>query len=348
MTFSGESLITMYSDVMAFMLVFGLVILSRRVTESTIEGRLFLSMCISMMLDAIGNFFTYMFKYQNYVSYSSVSILGKTIMELAELFFIYQWVLYSDYKINGDEERLKTKFAIFFIPVIIFLFLLLLNPISGVMFSPTDRLGYTYTKLYYVMQFIKVLYLIHTIFYIVYYRKKYGRLLFFSANPLWIPLLIGVAVTLLSNYSAVALGAAIGINNLYFSMIASWQYEDSATGFYNNEYLQRLVEIAGVKKLKYHSAILFTIDEAEIAFAQILRKSLKHENNIIHYGKGKYLVFLTNDTQTYIDTLVNSVVAATDDYDLHNTILPMRLRVSSWIKGNNQEAIDFIRQVANK
>ncbi len=345
MTIVQESLVTIYSDAMAFMLVLGLAILAHRIRRDRTEGHIFLALCFSVMVDAVGSAFAYAMHYQPYAGYSIIEWAAKSLMEIAELHFMFQWLIYVDYKLYGDRERLQNNYTIIFIPLVIFDFLLLINPFTGAIFTLTNNLWYNYTWIFYVMEWFKFGYFMLSVIIIVLYRIRNGSLLFLHAEAMWIPLLFGGVVSMLTSYSAVPLGCAIGLINLYFSMMEVWQYSDNDSDYYNEEFLSRLEEMAPIGKLKYHSAVIFEINTGDVNFAEVIKTALPNKKAIVHLDKGKFILFSENRKQTYLDILINKVKEVADDYDAKNPMAPFNMKTSSWVERDNCDAVTFIQNV---
>ncbi|MCR5101431.1 MAG: hypothetical protein K6B41_08765 [Butyrivibrio sp.] len=344
MILADEAIVTVYSDFTAILLLFGLITISTRFKSKINERRLFYIMCILIIFDSIGSLGSHAMHYQTAEWCYTVEILSKTFMEISELFVIYFWLLFVDYKLFESKDHLKRKFKGLFIVMVAFSILLLINPFTNIMFiiDRTD-MWFVPTPLYHCMEIFEVTCVLLT-FYVIYsYRNRKNKLHFFKVWPMMLPIAIGVIVSLITYYSAIPLGLAIGTLGLYFSMMETWKYEERDTGFYNKAYLDKLVDIAGTNGYDYRSAICIETKEDHL-FEEALKKELPADKKIIHLKEGLFVFFSENAKMNFLNMVGQMLTESTKEYeDRHNNV-KIDLKITNYVRKKDEEASDFIKR----
>ncbi|MCR5654454.1 MAG: hypothetical protein K6G07_02295 [Lachnospiraceae bacterium] len=344
MKIAAESMVTLYTDFMAIMLVLGLVVLSYRLKKDKIENKIFLAMCFSLIADALGGILTYSMHYQTAPWTRYVSFFGKTLMELGAGLMLYQWIVYVDYKLYHSLDHFKRNYRGFFVPLLIFMVLLLVNPFIHLMFDIGENNWAEPTILYHVMEVLELLYFFFTFVLILQARKKKVKMHFFHIRPLLIPILLAIVMAELTNYSAIPLGFAIGLVNLYFSMVNAWQYEDAQTGFYNTAYLELLEEQIKTGAQDVRSVIIMEANGDHEAFVKHLQASVPRDRNLVQLSDDRFAIFEANGKRTLMDMVIALMEEDMEEYDEEHPDAKVELKVNGYIRKKGEDAIEFVHK----
>ncbi len=316
MIIAEESSVTLYGDAMAFLMILGIFILSKRVRSKRDTGiKLFSFMGLNVMLASIWNSICYALHDQTFSWCRPVELIAKTLLELSILFLVYQWLLYVDYKLHGSRDRLLRHFWGYYIPIQIFVIILILNLFTGIVFTITDDMRYTPTIVYWIMEIMEYFYILLSGINIYINKKRTGKNRFFRFNPVILPILIGTLFTIFTKYSASSLGVAVGLTFLYFSLIDTWKYEDSQTGFYNKAYLDHILELKSSGRYSFNSIITFEAGGDALAFSRILNDELPKDSEIISVGSGRFLFLTESENRSTLEALSALVRESAEEYD---------------------------------
>ncbi|MCR5607113.1 MAG: hypothetical protein K6F69_09920, partial [Treponema sp.] len=269
--------------------------------------------------------------------------IAKTVMELAALNLIYAWLVFVDASLYESKDHVFRNFKFPFYIMAVFGILLVLNLFTGIMFTINDKLWYDATLLYHIMELVEAVYVLWSFYLIHRYRKYYGKLHFFRVWPMMMPIVVGITISLLTNFSAIHLGLTIGAIGLYFSMMETFRYEEPRTGFFNKHYLKQLIELAGAKEYDYSSAFVIETKE-DLIFADIIRKEVPKRGEIIHLKEGKFLFFSINSKKNLINAVKNMIYDAADEYEDNHKGTELGVSVQTFIKKKGEKTSDFIKK----
>ena len=311
MSIAPQSMVTIYSDVMAVLLLVGLVVISKESDKKDPATGIFGSMCLGVVLIAVGNAVRAAMQGQSYAWVIPAALAAQTVAELALLFTVYQWMLYVDYKLYGSRDHLKRKYKGFFIPIVILALMLIVNCPTGFIFSMTGDAVLKPAFVYYILIGIEFLYLIFSIISVAVYLAKGGKRKFFSITPVLVPVILGTVVDLTTSYSAGALGLAVGLVFMYFSLAHAWRFGDGKSGFYNKNFLSYLEE----NGKDYLGVVAFKAAGHTDRLEEIIKGELPQDSVIIHYDEKRYLFFTETDREEEIRFLADLVQQAVDEFD---------------------------------
>ncbi len=343
MIINYESLVTIYADISAIILVVGLMVLSGRIHTKNFESKLFLTICILIVMDALGSAGSYAMHYQSPGWCASAEMFFKTFMEVSALLLVFVWMLYVDYKLYASKDHILRNFKIHGVITAFFEIMLIINPLTRIMFTLDGNNWFVPTPLYHLMEFVEIAYVALTFYQLHNYRKNNNKLHFFKISPMMIPIFIGLLVSEFTNFAAIPLGLSIGVISLYFSMMKTFRYEEMGTGFYNKAYLSELSTIAGTIGYDYLCAICININEEE-CFKKSLIKEIPKDREIIHLEKGKYLFFTDKGKMNLIKMLKVMLMDAAAEYEDNHKGVDVGLEVLSVNRKKNESADDFIKR----
>ncbi|MCR5625997.1 MAG: hypothetical protein K6F99_01640 [Lachnospiraceae bacterium] len=339
MIIEEHSVVTIYTDAMAIIMMCGLLFLSERNKKNTTENRLFSAMCYFTIINAFFGGISYAMK-GNMAGWTMiVELISKTVVELSLLIINFQWLLFVDYKVNGSRDHLYRKYKKYSYLIFAFVILLFVNLYTGIMFTITPGNDYRATFLYYLMEAVEYLFFLLSVIIVIIYRRSHRGLYYFRILPLVTPIVFCEIISQLSSFSLTSIGIAIGLVNLYFSMMNVWQYEDSELGCFNRNYFVRLKAYAKENHREYKGLIIFETKGNEKKLAYILNNELPKNNDLIHYTKGVFVFFIEQGKQDFLEMIRDNVIDAVEIHNRENNDhLEMNCRIS--MKKNNLFSIN--------
>ncbi|MCR5502810.1 MAG: hypothetical protein K6F53_07360 [Lachnospiraceae bacterium] len=347
MTIAEASRVTVCLDIMAFLMVFGLILLSSRIRKkSGSSPRLFLAVSISIMTAAFGNGLLCAMKDQTFPAAGPIAFFGATLQYASYLMLSYQWLLYADYRLYSSRDHLIRHYRKLLIPVGAFLLLLLINPFTGIMF----RLGGAHELipgvLFYGMTILSLVYFVFFLILMTRAKKSGIRMHFFRAASLLIPVLAALFVSVATAHDVSALGFAVGLIFLYFSMIDEWRFNDPETGLYNKEYLQYLSEPARARRRDIRSVMTFETRKDPLVLSEILKKELPKGAELVRAGEGKFILISDSGEKAPLNLLKSIVLETVEEYGEGED--PFEVRTDIKIRKKGEDAESFLASTVHK
>ncbi len=349
MSLATDSILTIYSDTMAYILVIGLMFFSNqfKVGKDQHANTLFFRLCVLTLVNALSNGISYALHHQVTGWPMPVRMIMPTIAEYSTLLVMFGWFLYCDYKLYKSWDRSRSIYRIFQIPVFVMGALCVINMFTGIMFDVWEDHTFHGKFLFYCLTVLQYIYGIFPVLSIIRYIKTHGRLHFFNITPVVVPVLTAAIFTLLTNYSARSLGFAIALVFLHMSYINLWRFEDRESGFYNGQYINHILTLTRENKLDYHSVIEFETANTPDEFYNILRTEMPGKAEVIRMSKNKFLLFSESPKTSMIQLLSSMIQDSADEYDeQHLDEPPIDLLISYHVRRKNESAEDFIRHIA--
>ena len=343
MRIAPESMVTVYSDVTAFVICLGLLLLSKgqmRDRDKRLE-RLFGGMVFFLMINSITNAASYALHFQNTGWPMPVRMILPTIAELSVLYTMFAWLLYVDYKIYGLWDRIIRLYRYWQIPVIVFTVFGIINIFTGFMFVVDENMLFIGKPPYYVLLFLQYFYGLYPALLLVRFVKNNGNTHFFHLWPTVVPAAVSALFTSFTPYSARALGFTIALVFLYFSYINRWRFDDLESGFYNKHYARWLAEMADDKHFDYHSAIFINVESPGDELYKLLKAELPLDGEIIRMKKNRFVIFSESGSTSFSKLLASAYQEEADRY-------PIEMTVAYTIREKQQSSADFIRMVTTE
>lgn len=346
---SGESVVTIYLNSMAFFMVLGLCIISTRVKSRKYLGdRIFLDMCIGVMVYAVFSTIEYLFIGPYFEKYYYIAFLSRTIAIGTMLVLSYQLLLYVDFMMYGSRDYLYRKYWKAAIPIVVCIALLVINIFTGIVFYESDE-GWVYhdTPLYYLILLVMVVNFVASIVMAVKYNRDGGHMHFFHMTPMIIPYTVGMLLTIFSTFCAGPIGCAMGMTFIYFSLIERWRYDDAETGFYNKTYVDEVIKRSNSGKAEYSTALSFEVDRSTGVLIDVLKGLLPREGEVIRLSDNAFLLLLPGQGEKLAGWISSTVTRMTSEYDGSHPGEELGLQVRSYVRNTDkEETIDeFLQNV---
>ena len=339
---TGNEMVSAHNGIMAALIAFGLLILpNRKYMKNKTESRLFSLLCTSTLISALS---TVAYSWVSSLDLSwghVVALIFCTIFKAATLFMVYQWVLYVDFRLYESRDQLGRRYKWLVILPAFFLLLLVVNIFTGILFSLQQDMTYEPTVLYYLMTLVECIYILISVVLIIKYDKTNpGKRIFNILLPL-VFMIGGSLVDAFTDYSATALGFAVGVLLLYYSMIKGWRYKDDESGYYNNAYLKGILSGESKDAENIHGVIMFEVTGDEKEFEEILKNEMPPDGIIIHDKKKRFILFTGSGNAGDLKFITSMVEDAAAE-DMGEGV---SLTIKSDVRKNSEDTKTFLGRV---
>lgn len=310
MMLDGFSKTSICLDAMAFLLVFGLLILPDRKQIRDKNGAgLFLGLCVNAILIAVFDAVCRVLVTRGFSWSRTAELILRTLLEIAYLHLAYQWIMYADYKLYESPDQLRRRYRGLYIPVLLFVLFLFINLFTGILFSVSPE-GLHKTWLYGLMVFLEFLYMLLPVVLIFQYDREHSKNRLFDVAPTCVPMVGGRVISLLTGYPADVIGAAVGLLLLYFSLMNSRRFEDEMSGYYNRAFLNGILKSDSRETDRLHGLVLFETKDDEEELGRILRGEMPKDGIMIHIRKGTYALLCPGGMKGDLEFLADLVEEA--------------------------------------
>ena len=311
------SVVTVYSDLMAFVLAFGLEFMYHRYRrwKDRMGDSIFLQLCILTMVNAIANGISYAMHYNPLPWPDPIKRLFPTISELTVLVLLYVWFLYVDYKLYGSRDRIRAVRKWFRTPLLIMAGLLFINLFTGFIFTMDENSLFTARPLFYVVTIVQYTYGAFPIATMIRYIWLHGKVKFFDLVPVAAPVISASLFTLFTEYSARAFGFAVALVFLHCSYANLFRFCDGESGFYNGDYFEQYKR--DVEKKKKHCAAImyFEVQNPVPEFFSILRQELPKEGEIMRIDPHTFLLPLETGNASMQKLMTSMIEEDVGEYE---------------------------------
>lgn len=167
-----------------------------------------------------------------------LNYIGNILYYILNMTIACCWSLFTEYKLNSSEARVKKLAVILGIPLFLLAIVVASAPLNGFIFTITENNIYVRTGWFFFIPTTLVLvYLAIGTIRIYINRKDKGKYMIFPAINFMIPVVFTIIVQNL-NYgiSLIFVGISIGLAGIYMSTQSESAYLDSLCGIYNRRY----------------------------------------------------------------------------------------------------------------
>ena len=302
-------------DIVAILILLGMCMTPKSAGEKEGLGtKLFVGMGVSIIAGAVLDLFSRMpFLYTEDGPLSLVLFLP-ALAEIAVMSFMFFLLLYTDYVFFESRDHLRRHFGPYMIPLIVIATILIVNAFSGILYTTGADGVLSISALGYVLEATEYLYLLVPAVHFLICFKKYGNRKFLHPLSITIPIVFGAVLTLLTPFTVIYMGFATGLAFLVFSRIDSRRFLDADTGFYNRAYLRYITELIRQQKVYRKGMILFDVSGDNMAFADILKKELPGESEVVFLSKGHYVYLPDTGNLMEFEAVAELVRCGVDEY----------------------------------
>ena len=342
MSFLLNSQLELFAFLICAILLFDI---SQRSEKRYFDDNLFLALLVSNMLilliDALGWA----------VDGRPIPLLNEIYIRSVFIYFImnpllpYLWLLYTDFQIFKDENRIRKLFWPYLIPLILNTLMVVANPFSHALFFIDQNNVYHRGPWFPVFLMLAFSYLLYAFILPFVNRRKLGKryfvpLVLFPLPPLFAAVIQAHFYGLSLIWSSVTLSLLI----IYIYVQNRKLDTDYLTGLFNRKQLDSYLErkIHDIEPGHKFSAIMLDIDgfkqindqyghvegdEALEITAKLLQTSLRKRDFLARYGGDEFMVIVDIEDMR---TLINSVERINENFANFNLTeaKPYKLTIS--------------------
>lgn len=162
------------------------------------------------------------------------------LLFVANSAFAFLWTVYVDYKLFGQEARLRRFGPLLALPAVVVLVMSVLNLWIDVFFTISAENIYTRTTLMILPYIVTYGYLIYGAVMVLRYQNKVGKYLFMPVIVFLLPVFVGSLLQMLFyGIALIWVSVAFGLTALYINLQNEVSLLDPLTKLYNRTYLNR-------------------------------------------------------------------------------------------------------------
>ena len=341
---NGTATVSCYADVVALLVTLLLLVLSgllyrRKNTALRLFGYLLLALALTCVL----SFLCHAMAGQTAPWRHTLIIAARTLWEWCAFLIILLWCAFVDARLHGEKKQFSLTDLLYYGPFGVFTFFLLVNLLTGAVFSYTEDNQFEPGLLYYIFLAIEAVYFLVSLIRVRLYDAQSAKIRFLRVLPMVLPVVLGVAIQFFLSFQADVLGFAIGALLFYLSMADELRYLDDESGMYNLAFMSFFFDHTVADDIR--SALILQVDGDLPAAFGILRDTLHRDYDVIRMEEKKFLMFSETDSRSELQLLSSRVE---EDVEKHNTEHPqesVRMTVRSRIRSGEEDAYAFIRSV---
>ena len=324
----AEREITLYLDVMALVTMIGFMLISERFRQRKTAGdKIFFIMCINVLIFTLFSMAQNLIPRGNPELHKQLLLVFETILELAELFLTYQWILFIGYWIYESADHLKRRYWGFLLPLGIITVLYAVNLFKPILFFFNDEFRIVPMLLYFLVMLVQLTYFIISGVLVWKNNRTVDRMKVFHFAPILAAFIFGFIQLVFSRIDTSPISFTAGVIFVFFSMTERWQYDSEIPGFYHAAMISYMKDQSLAGKEDYWSSIVFTAGGDDKALAEIIRKELPRRGRPVHLGNGSFAVFLDKGKDDLKDMISFAITDAAREYDDEHKDNPIALSV---------------------
>ncbi|MBR1567364.1 MAG: hypothetical protein IJ648_00240 [Lachnospiraceae bacterium] len=335
-------------NILALLLTLIILLLpwKKRIVNET-EKKLFLALIISIMMGALLGIAGYsMVPLRRLLGpagwYSYVMDGCLTGMVIVLYHFVFQWMVYVDYRLYQSRDQLFRRYRILYVPLLIFVMGRIVIVLAGdILELPLDEI-FQLDYLYYADDIIGFLSVLLSAILVFQYRKQKGHGHLFHILPVVIPIVIGYLINWFTGYSTIAVGDALGMVILYITMVRQQRYYDSS-GFYSREYLRMLLKKNSPQLDRIRGAVLFENEGDIDTLRMVLREEMAPDDLVVRDNESRFVLFTDTDRMSKLKFLADMVESAFEEDES-----VCSLTTSYTIRGKDEDAETYLSRTVGK
>ena len=253
----------------------------------------------------------------------ALNFFFNTILYIFNTIFSLSWILFIDYQLFHDKNRLISKYSPFIITGAILIILVFLNIFFPFLFKIDSQNVYSRTIFSYIFLVYPFISTLYSLIVVRRFVKKRHGLDYFPIYSFLIPFFIAViAQSMFYGVSLAWCGTAIGMTSLYMSLQNKLVFEDSLTNLHNRYYLNNILESPIWKSGKNHSGIMIDVDyfkdindtyghfegdKALVSLARTITESIPESAIPIRYAGDEFIILLFTSTKEEAEKIKNKI-----------------------------------------
>ena len=299
------------ANILALLLMIVLLVLPKdRWIKSRTEKNLFFALIINAGLAAL----------LGVLSYSTV-VLSKALgvrdicfigMVIGLYQFVFQWLLYVDYRLYRSRDQLFRRYKYLYIPLLIFVLGRICAEYAGSMIPLPLDIIFQVDLLFYIDDIFGFLFLVFSAILAIQYKSQKGHWALFSILPGVIPMLVGYIVNWFTGWSVVALADALGVVLVGIAMVWQERYYDSP-GLYSKEYLRKLLKNTSPRINSIWGVVIFEPSKEVDNFSRLLRAETETEDLIVDAGDNVFALLSQSGRPEDLNYMGDMILSAAEE-----------------------------------
>ncbi len=347
---TGSAVVSCYMDAASLVVMLVLLILARRIRRlrGSVSMRIFRRLCLGVTANCIFPFIYHAMYLQPAPWCHTAAIIARTLRECTVVGIVVLWLVYVDYKLNGERSRRTLKYKLFFLPFAGLVILLIANLFTGTVFTYSADNQIEPKPLLYIIFLIEFAYFALSAVMVRYYDRKSRKIRFLHISPMIISIVFASGCQLFTPYEFGALGYATGITLLCFSILGEYRMRDEESGLYNSGYLSYLYDLALAGKNDINSALIIEPSGNLRAGFSILKKTLQRDYDVIRAEEKKFLVFSETESRSALQLLSTHIEEAVAKHNAEHPEEKTGMTVHCRMRTGEEDAFTFLHTTAEE
>ncbi len=299
----------------------------------TTETKIFFAMLVVNLFQCIVEPLTILLDGRMFPGAILLCTVLNSMLYMGNVIFAALWATYAAVRVNQADKEITPAVILKYAPAMITLIGAFINVFVPVFFRITPENIYQRTNLFLLAYAITYIYLIYGTVMAYGFGHRMGEYVFMPALNFLTPVFIASLLQyLFPGISLLWVGAALGINYAYSSLLTEASYVDSLTGTYTRHYLnQSFRSVQSRNKSKnFVAGIMLDIDnfksindryghiigdEAISTAGSILRKTVANKGMVFRFAGDEFSILMPVEHDDEIKSVINDIHRALHNYN---------------------------------
>lgn len=238
----------------------------QRVKSATMDEKIFSLMCRICGVLCVTETVSFLLDGRQFPGAEALLRVSNAMLFALCVLFSFFWVLYVDYKLFEDRERLRRYYPLVAIPAAVVVGLCLVNLGTDVFFGLTQENVYFRTPVVAVVYLVGYLYLFYGAVLALWYRRQVQKYLFMPVVLFLLPILAGsILQYLFYGLAFLWVSTALGLTSLHINLQNERFFLDPLTNLYSRAYLIRyLGALSERRKTKQVTGLMMDVNHFKL------------------------------------------------------------------------------------
>ena len=341
---SGDAIVSCHVSVVSLLVMIVLLAVSKRQwSRKSLSIRVLFLLSLCVMANCILPFIYNAMYLQPAPWCHTAALLAKTLRECIVLAIVILWLVYVDQKLYGKRKWNSRTLLLVFLPLALFLAILLINLFTGIAFTYSSENRFEPRPLLYFIFAVEFAYFAFTAVMVVYYDRRSMKPRFLHVSPMLISIAAASSAQLFTPYDIGILGYVMGITLLYFSVADESRFVDEESELYNNSFLVYLFNLALAGRYEARSALILQANGNLAAGFEILHDLLFKDYDVIRLEDRKFIMFSGNSSLSALQLLTTQVEEAVARHNAEHPDEKVFLTMNYRMRGKEENSFEFLR-----
>lgn len=296
----------------------------RKLESATLDEKLFCLMCRICSVLCVAETVSFLLDGRQFPGAAVLLRISNAMLFALCALFTFLWVLYVDYKLFEDSERLRRYYPLAAIPAAVVVVLCLLNLGMDVFFGLTPENVYFRTPVVAVVYLVGYLYLFYGAVLALWYRRQVQKYLFMPVVLFLLPILAGsILQYLFYGLAFLWVSTALGLTSLHINLQNERFFLDPLTNLYSRAYLIRyLGALPERRKTKQVTGLMLDVNhfkhindhyghlEGDLVLREVgslLQRAAGRHAMAARYGGDEFVILLENPQEEETEALCRRI-----------------------------------------